>query len=465
MSEAALFGRTQDNPRPPQIGDLPRVRAPGEDSAVYDWVPTRALRRAAGLLIVLMIAGVALGRIDLVVLAVPFVLGTVWAMLRRPRRLPEVSLEVPGGIAGEGSRLTGRVAVDNPDPAALSAVSVRTGRSRWLRLAGGAGDHVTPVPGGAGVDVLLPCRAARWGRHQLGPVEVRAHACDGLLRSRRIVVPPETIRVYPITQPFAASDAMPKAAGIAGTHRSRRPGEGGELAGVRPYQPGDRLRRVDWRVSLRNRELYVNATLSERDAEVILVLDVLHEAGHTDVEHDTASVLDTAVRAAAGIGEHYLHRGDRVSALEFGPSVRYLRAATGHRHFLTLLEWLLDVRVYPAGAAPGSRLLSYRVLPPNALVLFLTPLLDDRSAAMLAQLARSGRFVLAVDTLPGTAGPVATSEWTGVAYRLWQLERENTIGRLREVGVPVVAWAGAGSLDEVLRDVTRMAAATRAVLR
>ena len=33
------------------------------------------------------------------------------------------------------------------------------------------------------------------------------------------------------------------------------------------------------------------------------------------------------------------------------------------------------------------------------------------------------------------------------------------IGQLREHGVPVVAWAGAGSLDQVLRDVARLAAA------
>jgi uncharacterized protein (DUF58 family) len=258
---------------------------------------------------------------------------------------------------------------------------------------------------------------------------------------------------------------MPKAAGIAGTHRSRRPGEGGELAGVRPYQHGDRLRRVDWRVSLRNRELYVNATLSERDAEVVLVLDVLHEAGVSGTADGQASVLDTTVRAAAGIAEHYLHRGDRVSMLEFGPRMRQLRPATGHRHYLAILEWLLDVRVMPGGAVPSSRLFGPRLLPANALVLFLTPLLDDRSAAIVAQLARSGRFVLAVDTLPRSARPDHTSDWTDLAYRLWKLDRENLISRLREVGVPVVAWAGAGSLDEVLRDVTRMAAAPRALLR
>ena len=32
---------------------------------------------------------------------------------------------------------------------------------------------------------------------------------------------------------------------------------------------------------------------------------------------------------------------------------------------------------------------------------------------------------------------------------------------LAEIGVPVVQWAGTGSLDQVLRDVTRLAAAPR----
>ena len=35
------------------------------------------------------------------------------------------------------------------------------------------------------------------------------------------------------------------------------------------------------------------------------------------------------------------------------------------------------------------------------------------------------------------------------------------IGQLREHGVPVVRWAGAGSLDQVLRDVARLATAPR----
>ena len=76
---------------------------------------------------------------------------------------------------------------------------------------------------------------------------------------------------------------------------------------------------------MRTRELHVAATLSDRDAEVVLLLDVLSEAGTSGGVKGSASVLDTTVRSAAAIAEHYLKRGDRVSLLEYGASARRLR--------------------------------------------------------------------------------------------------------------------------------------------
>lgn len=114
---------------------------------------------------------------------------------------------------------------------------------------------------------------------------------------------------------------------------------------------------------------------------------------------------------------------------------------------------------------PYDQVFGPQLLSSNALVVVFTPLVDGRSAKMLARLARSGRFVVAVDTLPPSATPPARGQWTDVAHRLWRLDRDNTIGQLREHGVPVVTWAGAGSLDLVLRDVARLASAPRPALR
>ncbi|GAA3772139.1 hypothetical protein GCM10022225_69330 [Plantactinospora mayteni] len=460
-----------------------------------DWVSTRALGRAVLLTGLFLVAGALLGRIDLVVLAAPFALGTAYALRRRPVRPPEIGIGAEDTNLVEGGALLAGISVGNRDEVGYDLVLVRTVVSSWLRIdevrfasdgpgadgpapADGSDEATRPgrrdatdrpygftVPGGTVADLELRGGTLRWGRHSLGPAAVRAIACDGLLASQTVLSEARAVPVYPVTEPFDADEAMPRAAGLVGGHRSRRPGEGGELAGVRIFGPGDRLRRIDWRVSLRARQLHVAAMLSDRDAEVVLLLDVLAEAGRSGGIRGSASVLDTCVRAAAAIAEHYLHRGDRVSLLEYGPSARRLRPATGRRQYLTLLEWLLDVRVEQSPHEPYDQVFGPHLLSSNALVVVLTPLVDARSAAMLARLARSGRFVVAVDTLPPSAVPPKRGQWTELAHRLWRLDRDTTIGQLREHGVPVVTWAGAGSLDLVLRDVARLASAPRPALR
>lgn len=429
------------------------------------WTTTRALGRAVLLVGLLLAGAVLLGRVDLVVLAAPFALGAALALWRRPRELPTVEIEVPDELLPEGAEVSGRVSVGNPDQVAYDLVVLRTGASPYLRLPYVDRPYVTTVAPGTVADVGLRGRALRWGRLNLGPAVAHAVAADGLLISEAAWTSARRLRVYPATEEFEADDAMPRAAGLVGVHRSRRPGEGGELAGVRMFAPGDRLRRIDWRVTLRTQELHVAATLSDRDAEVVLLLDVLHEAGRSGGLHGARSVLDTTVRAAAGIAEHYLQKGDRVGFLEYGFRSRRLRAGSGRRQFITALEWLLDIDTTPGAFEPSPYAMNAQTVSANALTLVLTPLMDARSAAMVAGLARAGRFVLAVDTLPPDIALPRRIRWGTLPARLWRLDRDNTIDLLREHGVPVVAWGGAGSLDAVLRQVARLAQAPKAVLR
>ncbi|WP_422734308.1 DUF58 domain-containing protein [Micromonospora sp. WMMD558] len=470
-------------PAPPPYATAEPEAVPPPAEPETGWVPTPALGRAVLLTGLLLIAAVLLGRVDLIVLAAPIALGTAYALRRRPATAPQVWITAADGHLVEGGELSGTVSVGNPDPVGYDVAVLRTRVSPWLRveratLAGAttatASERVpsvvdrpfaTSVPPDAAVDLELTGTARRWGRHPLGPAGARVAAAQGLLVSRAVIVEPARVRVYPVTEPFDAVEAMPRAAGLVGAHHSRRPGEGGELAGVRVFAPGDRLRRIDWRVSLRTRQLHVAATLSDRDAEVVVLLDVLAEAGASGGVNGTASVLDTTVRAAAAIAEHYLHRGDRVALQEYGPAARRLRPGTGRRHYLTVLEWLLDVQAGSSPHEPSEFAFGTQMISPDALVVVLTPLLDERAAQMLARLARSGRFVVAVDTLPADLPPPKERGWAEVAYRLWRLDRDTMIEQLREHGVPVVRWAGAGSLDQVLRDVARLATAPRAGTR
>jgi MoxR-like ATPase/uncharacterized protein (DUF58 family) len=429
--------------------------------AVAPWNPTRAFARAVGITGGLLLAAIVLGRADLVVLAVPFALGAALAFWRRPQRPPLIGLDTGTDALAEGREVKLRVTVGNPGDVPVELLVLRTAVSAYTELPDADRPHLVNVAARSGVALEFSGHALRWGQLPFGPAVAHAVAADGLLVSDAAVARAAWRKVYPVTEDFDADDAMPRAAGLIGVHRSRRTGEGGELAGVRAFAPGDRLRRVDWRITLRTGQLHVAQVLSERDAEVLIILDVLHEAGRSGGIHGAASVLDTTVRAAAGIAEHYLHRGDRVALLEYGYRARRLRAAAGRRQYLTVLEWLLEVDATAGAYEPPPYAFGADQISPNALVVVLSPLIDERSAQMLARLARSGRFVVAVDTLPAGASVPPDEHFGGLPARLWRLERENLVGLLSEQGVPVVPWAGANSIDLVLRQVARLAGAPR----
>lgn len=433
-------------------------------AAAGRWSPTRALPRGIGIAVLAVLVAVALGRPELVLVAAPFALGTALSLTAVPAGTPRLWLELDRPTTVEGGELEARVRVENSAPRPLLCV-VHTRVPPWVRLRHGFGYYAALVRPATVTAVRVQGTARRWGSYRLGPAVARVVASDGLLVCDSQVMPAVPLSVYPVSDVFSSHESLPRAAGIVGIHRSRRRGDGGELSDVRPFHSGDRLRRINWRVSRRTGALHVNTTYSDRDAEVLLLLDTRREAGDSGGVGGPASVLDATVRVAAAITEHYVAQGDRVGLVEFGTNLRRLRSGTGRRHLLSVMEWLIALKPSPTGFAPGGNLLSRRLQPPSALLIVLTPLLDHDSVNLLANLARSGRFMITVDTLPQPVRPAGSSPWTEPASRLWQLERANTIERLRAVGVPVEPWQGAGSLDLMLRHVSRLAATSRAVAR
>jgi hypothetical protein len=78
--------------------------------------------------------------------------------------------------------------------------------------------------------------------------------------------------------------------------------------------------------------------------------------------------------------------------------------------------------------------------------------------ALAAQLTRSDVRVVLVDTLPEGATATYRSVQAAsadIAWRLRMLEREAQLAALTEAGVPIVAWRGPGTLDQVLRRLAR----------
>jgi uncharacterized protein (DUF58 family) len=418
---------------------------------VTRWEPSAALARGVVVGLAGLLAAVALGEPALLVLTVPLLLTALPAVVRRPRTAPGVWGTIAHASLSEGQaasvdlRLADDADVEQVTrvlaPVPLERAQPAGGRVSVRRL----DLEATPV-------VVSP---RRWGTRTVGEERVALLSSWGGYRWGPVTVPGRTVRVLPASA-YASRAEAPHPRGLVGAHRSNRPGSGTELSGIRAFAPGDRLRRINWRVSARTDALHVTTTRAEQDAGLLLVVDLLGEHGTSGGVDGRASSLDLTVRAAAALAEHAVLSGDRVALRPIGGRARVVPVGSGRRHLQRLLGSLADVRT---GSSPFDDVSRLDLgVGAGTTVVILSPLLVEAVASTAAGLARRGLPTIVVDTLPPDAAPdpgEADPLLVDIAWRMRRLERDQVLTALDATGCPVVAWRGPGTVDEVLRRLAR----------
>jgi uncharacterized protein (DUF58 family) len=136
---------------------------------------------------------------------------------------------------------------------------------------------------------------------------------------------------------------------LAGDFRSILLGTGSELAMIRPYAPGDDVRRIDWNVTARTGEPHVRVDLAERVLVTWLVLDT-----SVSMEFGTADrrKADVAEGVAVAIGHLSTRRGNRLGVITFGGADN--RTIPPHQGRLGLIGLLAALRAAPDGAGDAT---------------------------------------------------------------------------------------------------------------
>ncbi len=402
-------------------------------------LPAYALLAASGL-----IAGLALGRVEPVALAAPFVLALVAAAAAREPRF-DLRLSLDRDRALEGEEVTATIDVSATDGATRlelllllpGHLSAEDNAARALLLS----DAELQC-----VEIRLRCDA--WGAGSVGPVLLRAQDALGLRTWEGQAGGRYPLRVYPTEETLRSLVPPLDTQVFAGNQVSRMRGEGIEFADLREWQPGDRIRRVNWRATALRGSLWVNEQHPERNTDVVLFLDTLAEGrGQARATHLRA------VRAAAALAHGYLQRKDRVGLVSFGGFVSWLVPQAGLRQLYAIVDRLLTSEVVEGHAAERVVGVGPRLLPPGALVLALTPLFDNRTATALFDLRARGYDVIVIEVASAeVSAQLATAE-RPLAERLWRLSREALRYRFAEAGVPVVTWRDGEPLAAPLEEV------------
>jgi uncharacterized protein (DUF58 family) len=399
----------------------------------------------AALAAVGLVAALALRRPELVIVAAPFAL--VLAIGTRAARDPGVAVEVALGerrtIEGEDVPATLLVRSE----AAVDRLELLVDLPPEVEVV--EGDAARSVRLAAGVERELPLtlRCSRWGVFDLGRVDVRARDPFRLVTWSASFAGPGRLQAYPSDVTLTRIVAAHETQAFSGSEVARAKGDGIEYADIRDFVPGDRVRSINWRASARRQSLVVNERHPERNTDVVLLLD-----SFVDVQSGGTGVLEEAVRAAATLARRYLERRDRVGLVGLGGVLRWLQPGMGTAQRYRLVETMLETGVELTYTWGDVNRIPARVLPPKALVLALTSLLDRRFVTALHDL-RARQFdvaVVEVDPVPFVRpGP---SQPERLAHRLWLLDREVQRARLARAGIAVATWRGA-TLDEALEEV------------
>ena len=122
---------------------------------------------------------------------------------------------------------------------------------------------------------------------------------------------------------------------LPGEYRAQDLGGGTELAQVRPYEPGDDIRRIDWNVTARTTIPHVRVHVPERALTAWLLLDVSPSMTFGTADRRKA---DVAEGVAVAVGHLATQRGNRLGIVTFGGSHdRRIPPAAGRRGRLGLL--------------------------------------------------------------------------------------------------------------------------------
>lgn len=280
--------------------------------------------------------------------------------------------------------------------------------------------------------------AARWGRYPLR-ARLEIVAPGGLLTATASAEIAEVF-VFPLVPP--PSTAMPRAElpDRLGTHLTRHAGPGVEYADIRPYVPGDQLRTVNWPVSARRGSLHVTQRLTDRSLDVVVLVDTSAQPAGPATD-----ATERAVEGAVQVVQSALHGGDRAGVIALGGRrPLWLGPDIGQRQFYRVLDAVLGV----TGREVTGTLAPRAAVPPGAVVVAFSTLLETSFGLALIDLRQRGHVVVAVDVLDGY--PLG-EDADPLLQRMWALERSAMRRDMRVMGVEVVAWPAGVALEHAMR--------------
>ena len=397
-------------------------------------------------------AGAALSSPELVAIGAPFlVLLTVGLAAQRPSGLVATT-DVPEIRGMEGERVALPLTVRAPGRVPRTEIQLNLPPALTIAEVAppsiSLGDDTIGISVDGQVDLAADLACLRWGAYNLDSITLFTMGNLGLSFEQVRVKDALVIKVFPKDETVRRLLKPIETQLAYGDLVARQRGRGIEYADLREMQAGDDLRHVNWRASARSTGMWVNDRHPERNSDVVLFIDTLPEA-----RRGVEPTLDLCVRAIAGLAKMHLRRHDRVGLITFGEPVRWVQPRMGGRQRYRILDTLMAARFSRHLYWRGISAIPRQSLPSKALIVAVTPLLDDRIIAAVADLHGRGLDVAVIEIPAEHFLDAPKDETDAIARRIWELHRETIRRQFSRHGVPIAVWSPDEPFERALMEV------------
>ena len=139
---------------------------------------------------------------------------------------------------------------------------------------------------------------------------------------------------------------------LSGTYKSSFKGQGLAFREVRPYQPGDDVRTIDWNVSARMNDTFVKVFVEEREMTVMIAVDLSASERFGTQRAPKARV---ASEVAALLAFSAIRNNDRVGLILSTSKVeRIVPPKKGEKHVMRVIREILGFEAPPAASAQSE---------------------------------------------------------------------------------------------------------------
>jgi uncharacterized protein (DUF58 family) len=411
--------------------------------------------------LLLLLFGTAARTGAIIALALPLLVLLAYSVAHRPTA-PQLSAERTLTRA----RMTSDDATDvtlrvtNNGTTHLAHLTIEDALPNGLHCIDGDATVLTQLAPGESCDVSYRVRGQR-GEYKLGAWTVTQSDPFGLHIVRTSLTAPAALLIEPPQVTLRTAEIRPaRTRGFSGPISARVHGSGVDFFNLREYQPGDRLRTINWRATARTEArssaaIYANQFEQQRIADIGFVLDARKS---TDIVTPNGALFEHSVRATIALSESFLKQAHRVGVMTYGAGIGMIFPGYGALQRRRIVTGLSRATTGQHFVFEDLKNIPTRFFAPATQIVFVGPChIED--APVLIQLRARGYALLAICPNPiafelaGFAQIEDPAALLGV--RMAQAERTYMLQNLKRFGVQVVDWDVSQPLDTVVQAALR----------